>query len=290
MLYEVFSDTQYKEDFVKTSYLYYLMNCLMIVLFMIFKFELIETVNRNHYIQYIFPLLILEYYIYLYYNNDLYKIIRFISIVIVVILSIIAGSVTGNVVVFIAYIYMYVLSRTNFSFKILYNWKLQFIFLCLFFILCVWLADKNPIPNIISRIFLRTDGFSGRTGIISLARNMIMNNILFGVGMRNFYDLGLIYFYGNVHNMFLQYLGYGGIVGLALLLLNIIYTYITLDKNCQNKSKPVWIVLFSLFLMRAMFEEVPLYHYYITVALLYYLNVSDFDYIYLKSIQNNNKI
>ena len=288
MLYELFIDSKYKEVFIKSCYIYYLFTIIVSLLLYCFYYISVVYVNRNHYVQYIFPLIILEYYIYVYYNNTIFDRIRYLSISLVLLFSVILGSTTGIFVIVLLYIYIYIYiivkKKYNYILDAFNSWKVQFVAICLFFVVCVWFGDLNQIANIISMIFGKPRGFSYRTNLVIFARKTILKNFLFGVGITNLQKEGFLDFAGNVHNIFLQYLAYGGLVAFILLICNIICVYKSIDKNCNANVKYVWFMIFSMFLLRGMMEEVPLYHYYITVALIYYLNIQCNDYIDLNKI------
>ena len=206
MLYEFFLDSKLKKNFIEVCYFYYIFIIIFSVLFHFINTNLIINVNRNHYIQYIFPLLFFEYYISINYDNKLYIRLRYFSLISVIFLSILAGSMTGIVVVAFAYLYLYYIGKKEIKLLLINNWKFQFILLLLFFMICVWFGDLNPIPDIISMIFGKGKGFSYRTNLVIYARETILKSPLFGYGVRNLQQVGFLDYAGNAHNFFLQYL------------------------------------------------------------------------------------
>ena len=169
------------------------------------------------------------------------------------------------------------------KYKILNVW-IYIVVVVLFMVIFVLPGANNPFMNIVSRLFGKELGFSGRDVIYGTTINSIKNSLLFGYGfISTEYSMELTQI-GKPHNMFLDYLLYYGIILFVYYLYVIRYVIITIVKN--NVKTISRFLLFALFCLyfKGMIESAMQDKVVYWLSLLYYFNDNYKDnYIYLGS-------
>ena len=237
--------------------------------------------NRNNFILYYFPLLIFEYIIKIDYDNNIWKVLRCISFIIILIISIRVGGTTSIICLILFYLLVYLLQERLVNIKFLTNWKVYYLFLLIVFVVFIYNIDKIQITNFISSILNKANGFSGRDQVYIGAKEHIFKNFFFGIGTQTeYYNIynGLI----NAHNFIFQYWIDGGTIGLIFLLLPITFAFVCTSRLKVASDRYVSLVFLTIFLLRNMFEAIGLNYLFYTICIIHYIRFHQNEYIYLK--------
>lgn len=280
---ELFYVESYRKEYVYINYILLYFNLIILfVLNIIIHYGYYDNMfNRNNFILYYFPLLVFEYIIKMDYDNKIWKVLRCISFIIILIISIRVGGTTSIICLSLVYLFIYLLKDKLINFKILSNWKTYYLFLLIVFVVFIYNIDKIQVANIISSLLNKTNGFSGRDQVYIGAKENILKNFFFGIGTQiEYYQIynGLI----NAHNFVFQYWIDGGTIGLILLLIPLTYTFVCANRLTNVADRYVYLMFLTIFIFRNMFEAIGLNYLFYTICIIHYMRFHNDEYIYLK--------
>lgn len=289
-LFEIYINSELKDSFIKMNYLYWLSVILLSIIGYLFQYEKIITMvfgywnysfiyNRNIYLPFFIVYILFEKQYIFINKSKVYRIISYIMSILLVFFSILTGAAISTATLIIIYSYEYIFSKIVLYKRLFGNFRIYFIILLFIFFLLVFPGSNSPITNIISEIFHKEPGLSGRDAVYDIDRMFFLNNPIFGYGARDeYYSLIGV---PSAHSFVFQYLIDGGIIGLLLISINYkkiidaIRRKIPFDLSCY-----LLLVLFA-FTMRNLFEAIGLNYMFFPLASIYFSFNSHYEDYYL---------
>lgn len=286
-LFEIYMNSNLKKEFILINYYSWMVSIFIFVaVFLIGGLDsLMNIYNRNNYVMFFIMYILFEKQLLLIDDKKSYKIVSYIMSIVIVLFSIITEAATASVVLIMIYAYIYLFDKIDLYKKLFSNFNIYLTVLIVFFFLLIFPGSHSPLVNIISKLFNKVAGFSGRSGWYDIDREIFLRRPIFGYGSRQYYNSLLGTFHASPHDFVFQYLIDGGIVGFALL----VYCYKIVIETIKRKGNLnlvcyLLMVLFA-FTLRNFFEAIGLNYVFFVLANIYFMYMTyDDDYISIKIV------
>ena len=245
---DIFSDNI--DEFLISSYIYFLIFIVLNFFAMIIYHKNLIYGNTNNNFIFYFLFVFFSFFT----NNKNKFILPFnIFIYLLILYCSYRFNATNTLIIILFYtIFLYIFNNEK-CYKLFNNYTYLLIILLLF-VLVVLPGEKSILSTIVSKIFNKPTTLSGRSLIYQNSINQFLKSPLIGFGLLKTADAKSILGNSWTHNLFLEQMVSGGIIGLILFLFILVYTVICIERVNKLNIKYILSTTLFFYLFRNMFE------------------------------------
>ena len=207
--------------------------------------------------------------------KTMYKLLIFTNLAVIINRS---STTIAVAFLFTAYIIVYYTKWRQFL--AIFNFRIIFILLCVFFVVIVYMAQESAFTEWIGALFGKNATFSGRTAIWKLAVKYFQSSMLWGVGIDAEFrpwanPYRVVY---SAHNSILEFLCKYGIFVAAMFIVICIVIFMRCIKIKDKNLQKTLTVAFLLFFLASLFEAQGNHYLFWSIAVIPYFYTKSSKY------------